>query len=166
MKVDRLRKAIEFAEVKHAGQKRKYTGEPYLVHLLAVANMVRLAGGSNDMVVAAVLHDTLEDTETTFVELEREFGAKVAGLVAELTDVFVSGSSHGNRAVRKAKERARLATVSADAQTIKVADMIDNTGSIVERDPDFAKLYLTEKAALLEVLTKADPALLEKARGS
>jgi (p)ppGpp synthase/HD superfamily hydrolase len=157
-------KAKAFAMAKHAGQKRKYTNEPYVVHVLAVAELVQSIGAREAMVAAAILHDTLEDTATTLEELKHEFGHEVAGLVVELTDVFVR-STDGNRAARKAKERARLAHVSADAQTIKVADMIDNTGSIVERaEPEFAKLYLTEKAALLGVLTKADHRMLAKAR--
>jgi hypothetical protein len=81
-----------------------------------------------------------------------------------LTDVFISGAGYGNRAERKVREKDRLAKISADAQTIKVADLIDNTKSIVERDPGFAKVYLKEKAAVLAVMTKADPRLLAKAK--
>jgi len=157
-------KAMAFATSKHADQKRKYTGEPYVNHVFAVAALVRGVGASENMIVAAILHDTLEDTETTRAELEHEFGAKVADLVVELTDVFVPGKGHGDRTQRKAKEAARLSTISADAQTIKAADLIDNTASIVGRDPDFAKMYLPEKAAVLAVLTKAHPALLAKAK--
>lgn len=158
-----IEKAMIFAAAKHAGQKRKYTNQPYVVHLFAVANLVRSIGARDEVIAAALLHDTLEDTDATFAELEQEFGSEVAGLVVEVTNVFRSGAS-GNRAERKAKERRRLAMVSPDAQTIKVADLIDNTGSIVERDPEFAKMYLPEKAALLAVLTKADPAMLAKAK--
>jgi (p)ppGpp synthase/HD superfamily hydrolase len=159
-----ISRATAFAMRKHAGQSRKYSDEPYMVHLLAVAELVSSIGASDKVVAAAILHDTLEDTATTVEELEREFGPEIASLVIEVTDVYVSGAGHGNRAERKAKERERLASVSANAQTIKVADLIDNTGSIVERDPDFAKLYLTEKAALLGVLTKADPKMLAKVK--
>ena len=158
-----IERAKAFAERKHAGQERKYTGEPYVTHVLAVAELVRSIGAREAMVAAAILHDTLEDTATTVAELEQEFGSEVAALVVELTDVFVPGNG-GNRAERKAKEAARLATVSPDAQTIKIADMIDNTHSIVERDPGFAKVYLKEKAAVLAALTKANPAMLAKAK--
>jgi (p)ppGpp synthase/HD superfamily hydrolase len=150
--------------MKHCGQKRKYTYEPYTVHLDAVADLVAKAGASDVLVAAAYLHDTLEDTETTLGELEREFGGDIASLVLELTDVYVSGAGHGNRATRKAKEAFRLATVSPAAQTIKLADLIDNTKSIVERDPNFAKVYLREKAELLKVLTKGDRRLRAKAK--
>jgi guanosine-3',5'-bis(diphosphate) 3'-pyrophosphohydrolase len=158
-----VRAARVFAAEKHHGQKRKYTGEPYVNHAVAVANIVHGVGGSPEMVIAALLHDTLEDTTTTITELKSRFGGRVAKLVVELSDVYVHGNGHGNRAERKRKERERLAQVSADAQTIKVADLIDNTASIVARDPDFAKVYLAEKAALLAVLTKAHPALLQRA---
>lgn len=158
-----IEKAKAFAVAKHASQKRKFTGEPYVSHPLAVSELVASIGAPETVVAAAILHDTLEDTDTTAAELRLAFGPAVAGLVVELTDVFVPGNG-GNRAARKAKEAARLATVSADAQTIKVADIIDNTSSIVERDPDFAKVYLKEKAALLAVLTKANPALLAQAK--
>jgi (p)ppGpp synthase/HD superfamily hydrolase len=157
-----ISRATSFAMMKHAGHKRKYTDAPYVTHLLAVAKLVRAIGARDAMIAAAILHDTLEDTATTPAELEHAFGPEVAGLVVELTDVFVPGAGHGDRAERKRKERERLATVSPDAQTIKVADIIDNTGSILERDPAFAKVYLKEKAALLEVLTKADPKMLAK----
>jgi guanosine-3',5'-bis(diphosphate) 3'-pyrophosphohydrolase len=69
-----------------------------------------------------------------------------------------------NRKARKAQDRVRLSQAPADVQTVKVADMIDNTESIVAHDPKFAKLYLEEKRLLLEVLTKADPKLVTIAK--
>jgi len=157
-----IEKATRFAALKHAGHKRKYTDAPYLTHLLAVADLVRSTGASDTVIAAAILHDTLEDTETTLKELKTEFGSEVASLVLEVTDVYTDHAA-GNRAARKGWERDRLSTVSADAMTIKVADIIDNTGSIAERDPGFAKMYRPEKAAMLKILIKAHPALLAKA---
>jgi len=159
-----IEKAVEFATAKHAGQKRKYTEEPYIEHPLAVAGLVKSVGARDEVIAAAILHDTIEDTETTVNELIAAFGMEVAKMVVELTDKFIPGMGYGNRAERKAKECARLATISAEAQTIKVADLIDNTKSIVERDPGFARIYLKEKAAVLAVMTKADPVLLAKAK--
>jgi (p)ppGpp synthase/HD superfamily hydrolase len=158
-----VERAKKFAAMKHASQKRKFTGEPYIVHPLAVGELVASTGAPQFVVAAAILHDTLEDTETSYAELKKEFGPMVAGLVAEVTNVYRSGTG-GNRAYRKDKEAARLATVSPEAMTIKVADLIDNGSNVAERDPTFAKLYLPEKAALLKVLTGADPALLAKAK--
>lgn len=155
--------AWRFAKERHAGQTRRYTGEPYLNHLTAVAALVRQVGGDDDVVSAAILHDVLEDTATTAAELREIFGDRVADLVVELTDHFPAGSG-GNRRERKEKEAARLAAASADAQTIKVADLMDNTRSIMSHDPNFARVYLTEKSNLLDVLTKANPTLLAMAR--
>ncbi len=92
------------------------------------------------------------------------FGKRVRDIVEALTDVpTVEGGP--NRKARKAMDRARIALADADVHTIKAADLIDNTSSIVEFDPKFAKVYLAEKALLLEVLTKADPKLLARAKG-
>lgn len=78
-----------------------------------------------------------------------------------MTDV--SRGHPGRRAERKALDRAHLAGAPDEAQTIKCADLIDNTSSIVAHDPAFARVYLEEKRALLEVLTRADPTLLAMA---
>lgn len=154
--------AQNFARQKHTGQKRKYTGEPYINHCRSVANQVAMVTTNEDMISAAWLHDTLEDTETTAMELEELFGPRVAKLVGELTDHYTS-PSHGNRAERKQKECERLSKISPEAQTIKLADLIDNTKSIVERDLEFAKVYLKEKENVLKVLTKGDSGLYEMA---
>ena len=78
-------------------------------------------------------------------------------LVRDLTDV--SKPEDGNRAVRKEIDRQHTAQASPQAKTIKLADLISNTVSIVEHDPKFARIYLKEKALLLEVLTEGDPTL-------
>ena len=153
-----------FATAAHAavGQTRKYTGEPYVVHPIEVASIVKNAGGTEAMVAAALLHDVLEDTGVTFDLLVDQFGSEVAELVLWLTDV--SKPEDGNRSTRKALDRQHSAAAPADAQTVKVADLISNTRSIVAHDPGFAKTYLEEKRLLLDVLTKADPLLLTVAR--
>ena len=157
-------KARVFATAAHAavGQTRKYTGEPYVVHPIEVSDIVAGAGGTDAMIAAALLHDVLEDTKVTFDLLEQEFGSEVAELVLWLTDV--SRPEDGNRSTRKALDRQHSAAAPAEAQTIKVADLISNTRSIVAHDPGFAKVYLEEKRLLLDVLTKADPDLLNHAR--
>lgn len=145
--------ALAFATLKHHGQVRKYTGEPYVTHCVAVAEEVRRRGGSPEVVTAALLHDTLEDTETTGVELLDKFGPVVARLVEELTDEFTKQKyPELNRAQRKLAEAARLGQISASAKLIKLCDLADNTRSIVEHDPDFAVVYLREKAAVLEAM--------------
>lgn len=141
--------ALTFAAIKHAGQVRKYTGDPYIVHLIAVAAQVDACGGTVDMVKAAICHDVLEDTDATYDELVAAIGASAAEYVLLLTD---TGREKGNRATRKAMDRARLQAAPTAVQTIKLADLIDNTSSIARHDPDFAVVYLREKRALIEVI--------------
>lgn len=159
-----IQAAKDFARKAHYGQVRKYTGEPYWVHTEAVADIVRNHGGSWQQIAAAHLHDTLEDTETTFDELENFFGRDVASLVEELTDFYTKETfPNMNRAARKLRETMRLGNISDRAKTIKVADLIDNTASIVEHDPKFAKVYLQEKANVLAVMGGANASLLRAA---
>lgn len=147
-----------FAKKAHGDQKRKYTGEPYVYHTIAVSKLVKEQGGDLNMQAAALLHDVLEDTRVGHQELrtflysvDEESAEDVLQLVVELTDVYTKESfPHLNRKVRKELEAERLGRCSARAKRIKLADMEDNTSSIVERDPDFAKVYLKEKARLLE----------------
>lgn len=158
--MDIVRKAQVYAMAAHAavGQKRKYTGEPYIVHPAEVASIVASVPGSTpDMVAAAWLHDVIEDTGCTFTDVHMAFGIDIATLVGWLTDV--SKPEDGNRAKRKAMDREHTAQAPAEAQTIKLADLISNSKSIMAHDPEFAKTYLAEKRMLLEVMTKGDRGL-------
>jgi len=157
-----VERAAEFARRAHEGQRRKYTHEPYEIHLSAVAGLVRSVGGGSESIVAAWLHDVVEDTSLTREEVGRAFGPRVEQLVVELTDVSLAAD--GNRASRKALDLAHLAQASPAGQTIKLADLIDNARSIAEHDPRFARIYLAEMEALLQVLVAGDPRLLELAR--
>ena len=143
------------------GQKRKYTGEPYYVHPVAVCTIVETVTHDPIMRAAALLHDVVEDTPVTIELVRLQFGGEVADLVADLTDV--SKPEDGNRAARKAIDRQHSAAACADAQTIKLADLIDNSKSILKHDPDFAKVYIKEKVALLSVLTKGNAQLKAQA---
>lgn len=163
-------KAFTFARTVHAGHRRKYTGEPYVSHLGEVAGIVAAAGpldavslfGPNlrDISIAtAWLHDCVEDVSVQPSTLVLEFGERIAAGVMLLSDLEI-----GNRAERKKASRERLAQAPGWVQTIKVADLISNTGSIVQHDPAFATVYLEEKRLLLDVLTNANPTLLTAAR--
>ena len=136
--LDLTRAARAFAAKAHEGQVRKYTGEPYIVHPVEVMEIVSTVTDDEEMLVAALLHDVVEDTAVTVEDLRAQFGDRVATLVDELTDK--SRPEDGNRKARKAIDRAALAEASAAAQTIKLADMISNTRSIVEHDPKFAEV--------------------------
>ncbi len=74
-------RAYEFAKKAHGDQKRKYTEEPYIHHPVAVAGKIKILGLAENMVCAALLHDTLEDTETTESQLRKEFGPDITSLV-------------------------------------------------------------------------------------
>jgi len=158
--MDIVRKAQVYAMAAHAavGQKRKYTGEPYIVHPAEVAKIVAgVPGSTPDMVAAAWLHDVVEDTGCTYTDIHMAFGADIAALVSWLTDV--SQPHDGNRAVRKAIDREHTARAPAEAQTIKLADLISNSRSIMAHDPAFARTYLEEKRLLLAVMTRGDAGL-------
>ena len=154
-----VRRAYAFAKAAHeaVGQMRKYTGEPYIVHPVEVARIVQTVPHTEATLAAALLHDTVEDTGVTMDEIRQLFGHEVADLVEMLTDVSVPAD--GNRAVRKAIDRAHTARASAAGKTIKLADLISNTQSIVANDPGFARIYLREKASLMDVLREGDPVL-------
>lgn len=151
--------AMIFAREIHKNQVRKYMGNPYADHLAEVAGIVATVDNSPASIAVAWLHDCVEDQGVTLQELEDRFGLAVALGVSGLSDVET-----GNRAERKAASRARLAACSGWIQTIKCADLISNTSSIVKHDPKFAATYLEEKRLLLDVMTKADPLLLRVAR--
>jgi len=159
--MDVIQKAEQFAQEAHKNHQRKYTGDPYYVHLDEVRNIVKQAGGTIEQQAAALLHDTVEDTSVTPVDVTREFGPKIAKLVVELTDV--SKPEDGNRKTRKAIDRDKLAGVSAEAQTVKYADLISNGRDIGKNDPKFAKVYHAEKADLLRVMTKGNQNLRKQA---
>jgi len=164
--MDVVRKAQVYAIAAHSavGQRRKYTGEPYYVHPAEVARIVAdVPGSTPEMVAAAWLHDVVEDTGCTFTDIHMAFGIDIATLVDWLTDV--SKPEDGNRAHRKAMDREHTAAAPAEAQTIKLADLISNSRSIMAHDPAFARTYLEEKRMLLAVMTRGDAGLHAEASG-
>jgi hypothetical protein len=159
-----VERAQRFATNAHrsAGHRRKYTGEPYTVHLGAVAALVASVTEDEETIAAAWLHDTVEDTAVKAADIRKRFGAGAAKLVGELTDVSRPGD--GNRGARKAIDRDHLAGASSRAKTVKLADLIDNARDITANDRSFAKVYLEEMGGLLDVLAGGDAGLLEMAR--
>jgi len=162
MELTLYERALLFAIQAHGDQKRKYTGEPYIVHPIRVASMVRESGASTAAIVAALLHDVLEDTAVTHGQLVDEFGEYIARLVYQISDM--STAEDGTRAMRKAAHLEFLAIAEPEAQTIKVCDIIDNASSVRLHDQRFASVYIPEKRAQLEVLTRADPSLWQIAQ--
>lgn len=154
--------AMMFAREVHAAQRRKYTNNPYTDHLAEVAGIVATVAPPDfaDMMVSvAWLHDCMEDQGVQHASLLAVFGDVVADGVRWLSDF-----EEGNRAQRKAMSRDRLGNAPGWVQTIKCADLISNTSSIVMHDPKFAAVYLEEKRLLLARLTDADQRLLALAR--
>ena len=149
--------AIEFAKKAHKNQKRKYTGEEYIVHPVAVMELVKSISHTKDMLIAALLHDVVEDTSITNEEIESVFGYSVAEMVWWLTDI--SKKSDGNRKTRKAIDRDHISKAPADVKTIKLADIYDNSKSISLYDKGFWKVYRNEKILLLQVLSEGDEKL-------
>ena len=125
--------ALSFAAYKHRDQRRKdREASPYINHPIAVASIIANIGGVDDLVtlVSALLHDTIEDTETTGDELEREFGPEVRKVVEEVTD---------DKALPKA-ERKRLQIeharhISSRARLVKLGDKICNIRDVSEAPP-------------------------------
>lgn len=155
----KLLQAIEFSRIAHKGQKRKYTGEDYVWHPIEVARIMTSFATeyTEDMLIAAILHDTIEDTNAEYDDILTAFGKHVADMVNDLTDVSHAGD--GVRWVRKEIDREHTAKASPQAKTIKLADLISNSSSILEHDVEFAKVYIKEKELLLEVLTEGDSTL-------
>lgn len=150
--IEGLLKAIEFATLKHHGQMRKHIGEPYIVHCLRVAQLVTHVG--EPAISAAILHDTVEDTDTTYDELQEIFGTVIADVVMELTD---PPAGAGNRATRK--QIARDQVKSHYAKCVKLADTLDNLPSIKEHDPDFYRVYCDEMKLSMPLLQDGDKKL-------
>lgn len=148
-------KAMMFARVAHKEQSRKYTGNPYFDHLAEVAGITASIGLRDDVSMAVCwLHDCIEDQAVTVDQLTLEFNNQISEGVLLLSDL-----EQGNRLERKAASRERLSHAPGWVQTIKCADLISNTSSIVKHDPDFAKVYLDEKRLLLDVMTEANACL-------
>jgi len=128
-----LARAYHFAALRHTSQKRKgKAGEPYINHLTEVAALVAIAtkGEDVDVVIAAVLHDTIEDTPTTTAELDREFGARVAGMVAEVTD-----DKSLPKPERKRLQIEHAPHLTTGAKLIKLADKTANLHSLKKSPP-------------------------------
>ena len=155
-------KALEFASVKHRDQRRKdQEASPYINHPIALANVLAREGGITDPVVqaAALLHDTLEDTQTTPAELRDAFGEKIAGIVAEVTD-----DKNLLKAERKRLQIEHAAALTREAKLVKLADKICNIRDVADHPPakwDLARRreYFDWAKAVVDRLRGAHPEL-------
>jgi len=129
----KIARAVHFAALKHKGQRRKgEDAEPYINHLAEVSETLALHTNGEDLnlVIAGLLHDTLEDTETTYDELVSAFGHDVADLVKEVTD-----DKNVPKAERKRLQVENAPHKSTRAKMIKIADKISNLNSILNSPP-------------------------------
>ena len=128
-----LLKALAFAAHKHRDQRRKDAeASPYINHPIALADVLMNEGGVTDVEVlcAALLHDTVEDTATTHEELANAFGSRIARIVAEVTDDKALPKSE-----RKRLQVEHAASISREAKLVKLADKICNLRDVMERPP-------------------------------
>lgn len=128
-----IKKAIQFAARKHHHHLRQETEPlPYITHLFSAALLVAEDGADDDVVTAALLHDTLEDTETTREEIAAAFNERVAILVESVSEIKEKNGEKLDWKGRKAAYLANLETAPDDAVLIAIADKIDNIESKIE----------------------------------
>lgn len=155
-------KAAAFAADKHRMQRRKDTdASPYINHPLAIAHILCSLGGVTDatVIAAALLHDTVEDTETSPEELEREFGREVASIVAEVTD-----DKRLPKEERKRLQIVKSKSKSDGAKLVKLADKISNLRDIATNPPgdwsiERRQAYFDWAAEVVSGLRGVNPAL-------
>ncbi len=161
-KIQLIMQALAFAAHKHRDQRRKDAGaSPYINHPIALANILSNEAGICDVetLCGALLHDTLEDTETTAQELEQTFGEVICQIVVEVTD-----DKRLPKAERKRLQIERAAHASNKAQRVKLADKIANLRDISECPPNGWSLqrkqeYFDWAKQVVDQLRSVDPAL-------
>jgi (p)ppGpp synthase/HD superfamily hydrolase len=127
----RFEQALLFATRKHAGQIRKGSDTPYISHLLGVASLVLEAGGDEDLAIAALLHDVVEDCGGVpmLKEVRKRFGKRVAHIVDGCTDAYVEPKPPWYE--RKEKYLKRLRTEDAGVRLVSAADKLHNASTIL-----------------------------------
>lgn len=151
---------LDFVKEQHGDQQRKYSDEPYWHHLVRVAEIAARHLDTGIEKEIALCHDLLEDTPCTKQQLhsklisigyQKQQADSITHGVVELTDVFIKEDyPHLNRKSRKKQEARRLGNISPLAQSIKYADLIDNTASIMDGNRGFGRVYLREAVDILD----------------
>jgi len=161
-----------FADIAHGEQKRKYTGERYIVHPVRVMEICKTVTDDIPTLVGALLHDVFEDTTTTEAEVRKflrelmteEETEEVILIIHELTDEFIKEKyPQWNREKRKKFEAERLGTITAKSQTIKYADVYDNTEDILAYDRKFSFTYVPEAMDMMTQMKRGNKTLRKKA---
>ena len=126
-----LDRAIVFAVRAHAGTERRGKGFPYIVHPMEAVEIVATMTSDQELLAAAVLHDTVEDTDTTVEQIRTEFGDRIASLVASESDIVLDGvSEEDSWHARKQAAIDRLARASYDAKMVALGDKLSNMRAI------------------------------------
>ena len=132
-----LDRAIVFAVRAHAGTERRGKGFPYIVHPMEAVEIVATMTKDQELLAAAVLHDTVEDTDTTVEQIRTEFGDRIASLVASESDIVVDGvNEEDSWHARKQAAIDRLARASHDAKIVALGDKLSNMRAIAR---DYAR---------------------------
>ena len=138
LNTDLLDRAIIFAVHAHAGTERRGKGYPYVVHPMEAVSIVATMTADQELLAAAALHDTVEDTEVTVEQLKAEFGERIASLVADESDVMPEGmTEEASWHQRKQAAIDRLAKASHDAKMVAMGDKLSNMRAIAS---DYTKL--------------------------
>ena len=125
-----LDRAICFAVKAHANTERRGKGFPYIVHPMEAMAIVATITSDQELLAAAALHDTVEDTDVTVEQLRQEFGSRVAELVAHESDIEVEGNSSDTWHVRKQHAIDHLANAPHDAKIVAMGDKLSNMRAI------------------------------------
>jgi len=149
-----INSALNLAGCAHIDQKRKITEESYIIHTINVANIVFTATDNAYIISAALMHDTIEDSDITYEDIRADFCQDIADWVQGVTNV--SAKADGNRKVRAKMELDHLRSCHIASKIIKLADIIDNCRSIPLLDPKFALIYMEEKKRQIGVLYDDD----------
>ena len=148
-----IEKAEAFAQIKHKGQKRRFEKKPYFVHPQRVAHILKqfkVSTRIEELVCAAYLHDTLEDTDTTYKEIATEFNPFIAKLVLELTS-----DESGVASLGKSKYLLnKMVSMSNYALVLKLADRMDNVNRIHWTSEKFKNKYIAETKFIIDGLKK------------
>lgn len=147
-----LRDAYLFAAKSHRGQKRKFTDEEYISHSESVACMLSKFTDDEEMIAAALLHDVIEDTQSTLEDITSTFGDRIASLVAELTSNRKKESTENKRLYLT----KHFNTISSAALTIKLMDRLHNIMGMIDRvvPLSFVKWYFEETTFILNNLNR------------
>jgi len=146
-----LDRAIMFAVRAHSGTERRGKGFPYIVHPMEAVSIAATITPDQEILAAAALHDTVEDTDVTVDQIRSEFGERIASLVAAETDAVMEGKSE-NETWHERKQAAidRLARVSRDAKIVAMGDKLSNMRAI-------ARDYAMQGDALWNLFHVNDP---------